>query len=177
MMKRLVFVRLSLAVVISGALPALAAAQAPPPPAPVPAPAAQPAPSVPAPKQDLPVDLARIQEEAKKQSQVRVDEQQLRFYVLVLAKAPKFKLEDWTANYDLMNGPTKGGAAMTHKEFLDLVTPKELKELFGATSGSSFAMFQAAVMNAVGQSLISKAVRDLRQASNERDVQMIRERI
>lgn len=171
MTRRSVALRLALSVLLSGALSTMTAAQSPAPATPTPSP------PPPAPKQDLPVDLARIQEEASRQSAVRIDEQQLRFYVLVLAKAPKFDLKDWVGGYDLMNGPTKGGAAMTHKEFVDMVTPRELKELFGATSGSSFAMFQAAVMNAVGQSLISKAVRDLRQASNEREVQVIRERI
>ena len=40
---------------------------------------------------------------------------------------------------------------MTNQEFLNMVTPKELNELFGMTSGSSFAMLQAAVMNAGAQ--------------------------
>ena len=184
-----VAVRLALTALLSGVVPTLASAQEsvpPAPPAPTPGPAApaaqNPVPEAQAsqsPKTDpLPVDLANIEEHAKrKQAAVRLDDEQLRFYMLVLAKAPKFKLEDWVVNYDLMNGPTKGGAAMTHAEFLNMVTPKELKELFGATSSSSFAMFQAAVMNAVGQSLISKAVRDMRRADTDRDIQTIRERI
>ncbi len=106
---------------------------------------------------------------------MKLDEQQLRFYLLVQQSAPKFT--DFIGNYDLKNGPTKGGAAMTHQEFINMVTPKELNELFGATSSSSFAMFQAAVMNAAAQSLIKKAVEEIRAARNEHEVQAIRERI
>jgi hypothetical protein len=125
----------------------------------------------------LPVDIQRIKQEAERQPAVKLDEQQLRYYVLILAKAPKFSFSNVVGDYDLMNGPTKGGAPMTHSEFLAMVTPKELNELFGATSGSSFAMFQAAVMNAAGQSLIKKAVQELRNAHNDREIAAIRQRI
>lgn len=175
--------RLALALVISGALPVIAAAQEnSPKPAgtssstPDVKPAAQSDGGAVAPKaESLPIDIDHVKEGAQKQPAVRLDDQQLKFYVLVLAKAPKF--EDFVGDYDLRNGPTRGGAAMTHQEFLNMVTPKELKELFGSTSGSSFAMFQAAIMNAVGQSLIKRAVLDIRNARDPREVQAIRERI
>jgi len=123
----------------------------------------------------LPVDVNRVKEQAERQPAVKLDEQQLRFYVLILAKEPKF--EDFVGSYDLRNGPTKGGAPMTHQEFLNMVTPRELNELLGATSSSSFAMFQAAVMNAAAQTLIKKGIQEIKQAHNEREVQTIRERI
>lgn len=125
----------------------------------------------------LPVDIEHIKQEAGKQSAMKLDDQQLRFYVLILAKQPKFSFTEVVGGYDLMNGPTRGGAAMTHKEFLNMVTPKELNELFGSTSSSSFAMFQAALMNAAGQMIIKKAIQQLRNAHDERDVQEIRQRI
>lgn len=173
---RLFPLRLALVTILTGVFPTLASAQGQVAPSAA-APAAPQTQAPKGPKTDSPVDLSRIEAETKKQGAIRLDDQQLRFYMLVMAKAPEFKLEDWVGDYDLQNGPTKGGAAMTHREFVNMVTPKELKELFGATSGSSFAMFQAAVMNAVGQSLISKAIRDLRRAGNEGEVQAIRERI
>lgn len=123
----------------------------------------------------LPVDVKRVKEQAERQPAVKLDEQQLRFYVLILAKEPRF--EDFVGSYDLRNGPTKGGAPMTHQEFLNMVTPRELNELLGGTSGSSFAMFQAAVMNAAAQTLIKKGIQEIKQAHNEREVQAIRERI
>jgi len=121
------------------------------------------------------VDINRVKEQDGRQPAVKLDEQQLRFYVLILAKEPKF--EDFVGSYDLKNGPTKGGAPMTHQEFLNLVTPRELNELFGATSSSSFAVFQSALMNAAAQTLIKKGIQEIKQAHNEREVQTIRERI
>lgn len=125
----------------------------------------------------LPIDIEHIKQEAGKQPAMKLDDQQLRFYVLILAKQPKFSFTEVVGDYDLMNGPTRGGAAMTHKEFLNMVTPKELNELFGSTSSSSFAMFQAALMNAAGQMIIKKGIQQLRNANDERDVQEIRQRI
>ena len=66
---------------------------------------------------------------------------------------------------------------MTNQEFLKMVTPKELNELFGATSGSSFAMFQAALTNAAGQALIKKGLQEIHDARNEREIQAIRAQI
>jgi hypothetical protein len=126
-------------------------------------------------KRKLPVDLAHIQREASRQPIVRLDQEKLRFYVLIVAKQPNF--EDFVGDYDLRYGPTRGGAAMTHQEFLDMVTPNELRELFGGTSANSFALFQAAAMNAAGQFLIKRAVEQIRGARDEREVQAIRQRI
>jgi hypothetical protein len=179
-------VRLVLAVLLSGSLAPVAAAQS----AIKDADAAR-APAVgvgdqerPAPKSTtrkppppLPVDLERIERDAGRQPAVKLDDRQLRFYVLILAKEPRFSFKETVGDYDLMNGPTKGGAAMTHKEFLAMVTPRELNELFGSTSGSSFAMFQAALMNATGQMLVKKAIQQIRHAHSDQEVSEIRQRI
>jgi hypothetical protein len=123
-----------------------------------------------------PVDIERIQEAVQRQPAVKLDDHQLRFYVLVLAKEPNF-VADFAKNYDFRNGPTKRGAAMSNSEFLNMVTPRELTELLGSTSGSSFAMFQSALMNAGAQALIKKAIKEIGEARNEREVRAIRERI
>lgn len=123
-----------------------------------------------------PVDIERVKERAEQLPAVKLDDHQLRFYVLVVAKEPNF-VERFAKDYDFRNGPTRRGAAMTHQEFLNMVTPRELNELFGATSSSSFAMFQAAITNAAGQALIKKALQEIHDARNEREIQAIRERI
>jgi hypothetical protein len=123
----------------------------------------------------LPIDVSRVKEQAERQPAVKLDEQQLRFYILILAKEPKF--QDFIGSYDLRNGPTRGGAPMTHQEFMNMVTPRELNELLGGTSGSAFALVQAAAVNVAAQSLIRKGIQEIRQAHNEREVQTIRERI
>ena len=58
-----------------------------------------------------------------------------------------------------------------------MVTPRELNELFGATSGSSFAMLQAAVMNAAAQALIRKGAERIRLARDQNEIRAIREQI
>src|SRR5262245_59749200 len=123
-----------------------------------------------------PVDVDRVKERVAQLPGVRLDDQHLRFYAIVVAKQETF-IEKFAKDYDFRNGPTRRGAAMTHQEFLDMVTPKELNELFGATSGSSFAMLQAAVMNAAGQALIKKGLSALHDARSEREIQAIREQI
>ena len=123
-----------------------------------------------------PVDLDRIKEAVQRQPAVKLDDHQLRFYVLVLAKEPNF-VENFAKNYDFRNGPTRRGAAMTTSEFLNMTTPRELNELLGSTSGSSFAMFQAALMNAGAKALIRKGLQEIREARNEREIRAIRDRI
>jgi hypothetical protein len=126
----------------------------------------------------LPVDIPRIEREVQREPALKLDEDKIRFYVLILGKRPP-TWEEIVGDYDLMNGPTRahGGAAMTHKEFLEMVTPKELQELFGGTNANSLAVAQAAIMNAVGQSLVKKAVQALRSASSDNEVRAIRQQI
>ena len=123
-----------------------------------------------------PVDVERVKERVEQMPAVRFDDQQLRFYAIVVANQQTF-IEKFAKDYDFRNGPTRRGAAMTNQEFLNMVTPKELNELFGMTSGSSFAMLQAAVMNAAGQALIKKGLKELHDARNEHEVQAIRDQI
>lgn len=124
----------------------------------------------------LPVDVPRIEREIAREPAIKVDDSRIRFYVLIVAKQPP-TWEEIVGSYDLMNGPTRGGAAMTHKEFINMVTPQELNELFNATSRDSLALAQAAIMNAVGQSFIKKAVQALRGARSESEIRQIRKQI
>jgi hypothetical protein len=123
-----------------------------------------------------PVDVDRVREHLEQLPAVRIDEQQIRFYALVVAKEQSF-FEKFAKDYDFRNGPTRGGAPMTNQEFLNMVTPKELNELFGMTSGSSFAMLQAAVMNAGAQALIKKGLKQIHDARNDHEIQAIRAQI
>ena len=70
-----------------------------------------------------------------------------------------------------------GTAPVTNSEFLAMSTPRAYTELIGSTSGASFAIFQAALMNAGAQALIRKGMQEIREARNEREVRLIRERI
>jgi hypothetical protein len=146
------------------ALPARPAAQAPdsnPPPA-----AASPAPAPTSP------DLDRIKRALNQPPALTLDANQLRFYLEIIAKQPRFS--DYVKGYDFMNGATRRGNPMTHQEFLTMVTPKEMYSSAGITATD---MLQFALTNWLGKALIQKAVEDLKNAKSDREAQEIRDRI
>ena len=164
----------TLSLTICGPVPAAWASTQQPPPAPAPtaAPAA-PAPS--SPSSSVPVteaEFRRIKEALGTDQSFSVTDDQLRFYVKVLAKQPTFA--EWVKGYDLMNGPTRRGNPMSHQEFLTMVTPKELHSSGGITATE---MLSAAVTNWLGQTLLKRAFEELRVAKDEREAQEIRDRI
>ena len=136
-------------------------------------------PSVPTPPAPAPptvpvseAEFRRIKEALGNEPNFNINDDQLKFYVRVLAKQPSFA--EWVKGYDLMNGPTKRGNPMTHQEFLTLVTPKEIYSSGGITGKE---MVTVAVTNWLGQTLLKKAFEELRNAKNESEAQEIRDRI
>lgn len=103
---------------------------------------------------------------------LKLDDRQLRFYLEIVAKQPTFA--DYVKGYDFLNGPTKGGNPMSHAEFLKMVTPKEMYSQAGITATDQL---QFAVTNWLGQSLIRKALDQLKDARTDREALEIRERI
>lgn len=130
-------------------------------------------PQLPLPGQpNVAVDLDKIKNALEKPPALNLDEQQLRFYVLVYAKQPLFAT--FMGKFDLKNGPVPR-AGMTHQEFLKQVTPKELY----ATSGGITPMeaLQAAITNMLGQEIIKRGLREIQEAKSQREIQAIRDRI
>lgn len=171
-----------LAVALSGT-PALAAqvhTSAPPPTqqsqaaAQTPPPATDPqqAPPKPDPPAEPSQNLDRIRLALSREPKITLDEGQIRFYVEVLAKLPR--IEEIIGKYDLMHGPTRGGAPMTHNEFLSMVTPREL---YGSAGIKPVELLQFALTSWLGKAFVKKVVEDLRNASSEREIQAIRDRI
>lgn len=119
-----------------------------------------------------PTQFNRIKKALSTSPSVNFDEDRLRFYVQILAKQPNFM--EFIKGYDFKNGPTKRGNPMTHQEFLNMVTPKELYSSAGIKAQD---LLQFAVTNWLGQALVKRAVEDLSRAKNEREVEEIRERI
>lgn len=147
---------------LAQAAPAQTAAEpqrAPPSPA---------APRVPVPQ----LELDRIKRALTREPTLDMNEQQLRFYVEIVAKQPRFA--EYLKGYDLFNGPTRRGNPMSHQEFLSLVTPKEL---YGSAGIKPVELLQFALTNWVGQALIKRALDDLGNAKTERQMQDIRDRI
>lgn len=118
-------------------------------------------------------DLARIRRGVAQEPTFKIDEQRLRFYVQVLAKQVSFAAQ-FARGYDWKNGATRGGNPMTHQEFLNMVTPKEMYSSAGITATDQL---QFALTNWVGKALIKKALTDISNARSERELQDIRDRI
>ena len=117
-------------------------------------------------------DLERVKAQLNRAPVLKLDDDQLRFYVEVIGKQPS--IADVIGSYDLMNGPTRRGARMTHQEFLNMVTPQEF---YGSQGIKSYELLQFALTNWLGQQLIKKAIEDIRSANSEREVEEIRARI
>jgi hypothetical protein len=117
-------------------------------------------------------DLERVKAQLNRTPTLKLDDQQLRFYIEVVAKQPS--IADIIGTYDLMNGPTKRGAAMTHQEFLNMVTPKEMYGSQGIKPGE---LLQFALTNWLAQQAIKRAIEDIKNARTEHEVQEIRARI
>lgn len=154
------------------ALPGVAAAQDQTPPASSQSQASPQSPSTSAAAAQAAADLERVRAQLNRAPVLKLDDGQLRFYVEVIAKQPT--IADVIGSYDLINGPTKGGAPMTHQEFLNMVTPKEL---YGSGGIKATELLQFALTNWLGQQVIKRAIEDIRNARTEREVQEIRARI
>jgi len=154
---------LTLALVIAGVVGA----------APVPAWAQNP-PAAATATQPLPpnTNLDRIRELASRPSTLRIDDGQLRIYVEVIASWPRF--DEMVKGYDLVNGPTRRGNPMTHQEFLNMVTPKELYSTAGIMP---LDMLQFALTNWLIKAVIEKGVEDMKNAKTKAEVDEIRARI
>ena len=119
-----------------------------------------------------PRQFERIQQAVSQAPALKLDEQQLRFYLEIVASRPTFA--DYARGYDFLNGPTKGGNPMSHDEFLRLVTPQEMYSSAGITASEQV---QFALTGYLFESLIRKAVEELKQAKDERQAKEIRDRI
>lgn len=140
---------------------------------PVPAWAQNP-PATTAAEQALPpnTNLDRIRELASRSPTLRIDEGQLRIYVEVIGRWPRF--DEMAKGYDLMNGPTRRGNPMTHQEFLNMVTPKELYSTAGIMP---LDMLQFALTNWLIKAVIEKGLEDMKNAKTKAEVDEIRARI
>ena len=119
-----------------------------------------------------PREVDRIQRALNQPQSLKLDEQQLRFYLEIVARLPTFA--EYARGYDFLHGPTRRGNPMSHQEFLDLVTPKEMHSSAGITASEQV---QFALTNYVAQSLILRALEQLKQAKDAREIQEIRDRI
>lgn len=122
-----------------------------------------------------PSQLDQIKRAVLRDTRLQLRGDPLTFYMTVEAKLPSVK--QMLGSYDLKYGPTPGGppgGAGLHQEYLGMVTPNEL---FGSAGFRPYELLQGAIVNWLGQMLVRKAINEIREARNEREVQEIRDRI
>lgn len=119
-----------------------------------------------------PETLELIREAVNREPAIRIENGQLRIYVEVIAKWPSFA--EMVKGYDLKNGPRGGGNPMTHQEFLNMVTPREM---YGSGGIQPTEILTSAIVNFLGQALIKKGLEEIRNARSEREIAEIRARI
>ena len=149
---------------------AAAAAQQTEPPAAPPAPAATDPPATPINADALPVNIGKIRRAVSRPAAIRPESVRPVFRVQVFSRSPTI---DDILGPDWRRGPTPLGA-MTHREFLDLVTPTDVKGY------AAFDNKQALVVAATSFALqwaVTKAMDKLRDASTERQKEAARKEV
>lgn len=123
---------------------------------------------------DLPVSLDRIRkglENTPARELIPLRREDLpRFYVEIVGK-PSF--ETFLQGFDLVNGPVPFGG-MTHREFLSMVTPKEL---YSSAGFGAAEVLQAAIMFKGIEWLARKAVTGTIDAKRANELSAIRSQI
>jgi len=119
-----------------------------------------------------PESLARIRQGLTRESALKLENGQMMIYVEVIAKWPTFA--EIAKGYDLMNGPTGKGNPMSHQEFLEMVTPKEMYGSGGITAPEMLVM---ALENYFGQKYISKGLKEISETRDQKKIDQIRARI
>ena len=118
-------------------------------------------------------DLDLVKRALTLNSTLNLRDEQLRFYTRVSATPPA-TFAEYAKGYDLWNGPTKGGNPMSHQEFVNMVTPREL---YGSGGIKATELLQFAFTNWLGQTLVRRGLEELKEAKTEREAREIRERI
>ena len=140
----------------------------------VPPPSSTPPPPPPAqdPPPTLPVDLRRIKGALAAPVRIRIDDGRIRFYTETVAHAP-ISFQALTVNFDLRNGPVPG-AGMTHQEFLNMVTPKEL---YGSGGIKPLETLEWGLVNHLGWWAIRKLYKELSETIDEKRKEEIKKQI
>ena len=90
----------------------------------------------------------------------------------VIGNWPSFA--DVTKGYDFINGPTGYGNPMSHQEFVDMVTPRDMYSTAGIQPAEILTM---AAVNAVGQWAIVKALTKISNSHKDKQLRDIRAQI
>ncbi|HUF25307.1 MAG TPA: hypothetical protein VMN81_14340 [Vicinamibacterales bacterium] len=132
--------------------------------------ATQQSPPPPQTEQRLPVDMDKIREALKQNPQMRLQTDELRFYVDIIGRLPTFK--EIVGDFDLKHGVVPG-APMTHEEYLSMVN-REFNQSGGITALDTL---QTALTSYAMIAMVKRAYEEYKKAQTERERRAIQERI
>jgi len=118
----------------------------------------------------LPVSLPRIQRALSQKPLLRTASEKPVFRVEVFGRKPT--IED-ILGPDYLKGPVSGGA-MTHQEFLAMVTPKDVQGYAAYTNGQGLTV---AATSIALQWALQKAIHKLQEAKQEREQEAARREV
>lgn len=135
-----------------------------------------PAAAPPAPPSEPPTDVDLVRKGLSFQPNLSFREDRLRFYTSTKASAEPATqtFAEYAKGYDFWHGATKGGNPMSHQEFVNMVTPREL---YGSGGIQAIELLQFAFTNWLGQTLVKRGLEELKEARSEQEAKEIRERI
>jgi hypothetical protein len=141
-----------------------------PAPAPQPPDEAAPAANGDEPAADLPVSLSRIRQALSRPPAIRLEGERPVFRVEVLGRKPT--IED-ILGPDYLKGPVPN-TGMSHQEFLDMVTPKDVQ---GYAAFNNREAFTVAATSFALQWALQKAIRKFETAKQEREREAARKEV
>ena len=118
---------------------------------------------------DLPISVEKIQRALSRPPAIRVTEQRPVFRIEVFGRKPSI---EEILGRDFLRGPVGGG--MTHQEFLNMVTPKDVQGY------AAFDNKQAAVVAVTSFALqyaLAKAIKKFQEAKKEREQEEARREV
>lgn len=119
----------------------------------------------------LPVDVDKIRTALNRPQALQINNQNLRFYLEVHPAPVTFM--SLVGSYDLMKGPVPG-SAVTGTDLANMMTPREMYSSAGITATD---MLQFAATNFAAQSLIRRAVAEIKSAKDQKQVAEIQAKI
>ena len=120
---------------------------------------------------ELPVSVDRIRDRLSQPPAIKVKTQGTVFRVEVLGRKPT--IED-ILGPDYLKGPVPASGGMTHQEFLDLVTPKDVQ---GYAAFSNQEALTVAVTSFALQWALQKAIHKFQEAKAEREQEAARKEV
>jgi hypothetical protein len=115
--------------------------------------------------------LDRIREALARDSSLKLDGAQRRFYLQVVAKTPT--IYDYLAKKDLLHGPVPR-AQMTHQEYVQMITPKEM---YSGVGIRPHEVLEFAITSFLISTLVKRGAERLAAASTERERRRIQAQI